>query len=77
VAEPGPGPKLRARTRRERRTLVFVDESGFYLLPGKVRTYAPRGETPILDEWQTRDHLSVMGGLTVAGRCTSWSARNR
>jgi transposase len=61
-------PALWARTRRERRTLVFVDESGFYLLPGKVRTYAPRGETPILDEWQTRDHLSVMGGLTPGGK---------
>jgi transposase len=61
-------PELWARTRRERRTLVFVDESGFYLLPGKVRTYAPRGETPILDEWQTRDHLSVMGGLTPGGK---------
>lgn len=61
-------PGLWARTRRERRTLVFVDESGFHLLPGKVRTYAPEGEPPILDEWQTRDHLSVMGGLTVAGK---------
>jgi transposase len=61
-------PGLWARTRRERRTPVFVDESGFYLLPGKVRTYAPQGETPILDEWQTRDHLSVMGGLTPAGK---------
>jgi transposase len=61
-------PPLWTRTRRERRTLVFVDESGFYLLPGKVRTYAPRGETPILDQWQTRDHRSVMGGLTPAGK---------
>ena len=61
-------PALWTRTRRERRALVFVDESGFYLLPGKVRTYAPRGETPILDEWQTHDHLSVMGGLTPAGK---------
>jgi transposase len=61
-------PQLWKKTRRERRTLVFVDESGFYLLPGKVRTYAPRGETPILDEWQTHDHLSVMGALTPAGK---------
>jgi len=61
-------PELWARTRRERRALAFVDESGFYLLPGKVRTYAPKGETPILDQWQTRDHLSVMGGLTPGGK---------
>jgi transposase len=61
-------PALQQRARRERRTLVFVDESGFYLLPGVVKTYAPRGQTPILDEWQTRDHLSVMGGLTPTGK---------
>jgi transposase len=61
-------PALRARAKRERRTLVFVDEAGFYLLPGVVRTYGPRGQTPIIPEWQTRDHLSVMGGVTPAGR---------
>ena len=32
----------------EGRTVVFVDQSGFYLLPGKVRTYAPVGQTPII-----------------------------
>jgi transposase len=51
----------------ERRTLVFIDESGFYLLPGVVRTYAPRGQTPLLHPYQTRDHLSVMSGITLAG----------
>lgn len=61
-------PQLKAEARRERRTLVFVDESGFYLLPGKVRTYAPEAHTPIIREWQTRDHLSVMGGVTLTGR---------
>jgi transposase len=61
-------PQLRSRARRERRTVVFVDEAGFYLLPGVVRTYAPRGQTPVIDEWQTRDHLSVMGGLTPDSR---------
>jgi transposase len=61
-------PELRRRARRERRTLVFVDEAGFYLLPGVVRTYAPAGLTPVIAEWQTRDHLSVMGGMTPAGK---------
>lgn len=61
-------PELRRRARRERRALVFEDESGFYLLPGVVRTYAPEGLTPVLREKQTRDHLSVMGGMTPAGR---------
>ena len=48
--------------------LVFEDESGFYLLPGVVRTYAPEGQTPVIREKQTRDHLSVMGGMTPAGK---------
>ena len=31
-------PALKEKARRQRRTLVFVDESGFYLLPGVVKT---------------------------------------
>ena len=61
-------PELRRRARRERRVLVFEDESGFYLLPGVVRTYAPEARTPVIREKQTRDHLSVMGGMTPAGK---------
>ena len=48
-----------------------MDESGFYLLPGVVKTYGPRGETPVVDEWQTRDHLSVMGGRDAEGKVYS------
>jgi transposase len=47
---------------------LFVDESGFYLLPGRAKTYSPAGVTPVIYEWQTRDHLSVMAGLTRRGR---------
>lgn len=61
-------PKLVRQAKRERRTLVFVDESAFYLLPSKVRTYAPEGLTPVLRRRQTRDHLSVMGCVTIDGR---------
>ena len=61
-------PELRKRASRERRVLVFEDESGFYLLPGLVRTYAPAGKTPVIREKQTRDHLSVMGGMTPEGK---------
>jgi transposase len=61
-------PKLLARARRERRTPVFTDESGFYLLPAVVRTYGPKGETPVIYHWATRDHLSVMGAVTTGRR---------
>jgi hypothetical protein len=36
---------------------LFVDQSGFYLLPTVVHTYAPVGQTPILHKRLTRDHL--------------------
>jgi transposase len=61
-------PELQRRARRERRVLVFEDESGFYLLPGLVRTYAPAGRTPVIRVRQSRDHLSVMGGMTPEGK---------
>jgi transposase len=61
-------PRLKERASRERRTLVLMDESGFYLLPGVVKTYAPKGQTPVLREWQSRDHLSIMGAITPQGK---------
>jgi len=48
--------------------VVWVDESAFYLLPGVVRTYAPKGQTPILRLPLTRDHLSAISGITQGGR---------
>jgi len=47
---------------------VWVDESGFYLLPARVRTYAPRGQTPILHVPLTRDHLSASSAVTARGQ---------
>ena len=47
--------------------MVFVDESGFYLMPGRVRTYAPCGQTPVLRWPYTRDHVSGMSGITMDG----------
>ncbi|WP_338251022.1 IS630 family transposase [Dictyobacter halimunensis] len=48
--------------------MVFVDESGFYLLPMAVRTYAPVGQTPVLRVPLTRDHVSAIGAITPEGR---------
>jgi transposase len=45
-----------------------VDQSGFYLLPTVVRTYAPIGQTPILQEQLSRDHLSVISGISLEGK---------
>lgn len=47
---------------------MFVDEAGFYLLPAIQATYAPVGETPVLPEQVTHDHLSVISAVTPDGR---------
>jgi DDE superfamily endonuclease len=52
----------------EGRTVVFTDQTGFYLLPSKVRTYAPVGQTPIIRAPLRRDHLSARGGITPEGK---------
>ena len=49
-------------------TIVWVDESGFYLLPLAVRTWAPRGQTPILPCWDTRDKISAISAVTLTPR---------
>jgi hypothetical protein len=56
------------RALKEGRTIAFADQSGFYLLPSVVRTYAPVGQTPVLHERLTRDHLSAMSAITLEGK---------
>ena len=53
---------------KEGRSILFVDQSGFYLLPTVARTYAPIGQTPVLREHLSRDHLSVISGITLEGK---------
>ncbi len=48
--------------------MVFVDESGFYLQPMVMRTYAPTGKTPVIRHFLSRDHLSVISGITPNGK---------
>ena len=55
---------------------LWVDESGCSLLPAAVRTYAPRGRTPILRVPLSRDHLSVISGISPDGEL-SLLARER
>lgn len=52
----------------EERTLLFIDESGFYLLPSVARTYAPKGETPLLRHTLSHDHLSVIGAVGLSAK---------
>jgi transposase len=54
--------------RAEGWTIVWVDESAFYLLPHAVRTRAPRRQTPVLHVPLTHDHLAAISGITLDGR---------
>lgn len=49
----------------EGRTIVFIDESGLSERPTRVRTWAPRGETPVLQYSFNWKQLSVIAGVSV------------
>jgi len=56
------------RAEAPQQTILFLDESGFSPLPSVVRPYAPVGQTPMLREWYTRDHLAAIGAISPAGK---------
>jgi DDE superfamily endonuclease len=49
---------------RQRRIIVFVDESGLSERPTRVRTWAPKGQTPVLQYSFNWKQLSAMAGVT-------------
>ena len=52
------------KAQKEGRTIVFIDESGLSQRPHRCRTWAPRGQTPVLQyhfNWKT---ISVAAGMT-------------
>jgi transposase len=57
--------RYKKKARRERRPIVFIDESGLSARPTRVRTWAPRGQTPVLHETFNWKSLSIIGGLAL------------
>jgi transposase len=49
---------------RQGRIIVFIDESGLSERPCRARTWAPRGETPVLQYSFSWKQLSVIAGVT-------------
>lgn len=45
---------------------MFIDESGFLLIPHVVKTWAPVGQTPIHRHSYRRDRVSVISGVSVS-----------
>lgn len=62
-------PRIKRRAARTHAHLVFIDETGFLLLPLVRRTWAPRGQTPILrHRVGHRRKVSAIGGLSISPR---------
>ena len=46
--------------------LVFIDESGFLLIPSVRKTWSPVGQTPILFHRDRHDRISAISGIAVS-----------
>jgi len=54
---------------RRRAAIVFIDEAGFLMAPLVRRTWAPRGQTPVLTQrGRSRRKVSVIGALVISPR---------
>ena len=58
-------PALQAQAQAEKSPIVFVDESGLTQKPAAKSTWAPEGETPVLELNFNGKKLSVIGGITL------------
>ncbi len=58
-------PEICAKAKAEDRTIVFVDECGFSQKSTAKRTWAPEGETPVVQMNFNWDKLSVIGGISL------------
>lgn len=60
-------PAVREKAENEGRTILFVDETAFYLCPTVTKTWSPVGQAPIIHAPSSHDHLSAIGGMTYGG----------
>jgi transposase len=59
-------PRILRQAWKRQAHVVFLDESGFQLTPSVRRTFAPRGQTPVLSCWDRRDRLSAISCITLS-----------
>jgi homospermidine synthase len=55
-------PALKKKCAAERRLIVFIDESGLRSGPTRVRTWAPKGCTPVVQFHFNWKHVSAIAG---------------
>ena len=56
--------RLKKIAARQGRVIVFIDESGLSERPCRARTWAPKGETPVLQYRFSWKQLSVIAGIS-------------
>jgi transposase len=56
--------RIKKNAERQNQTIVFVDESGLSERPHRCRTWAPKGQTPVLQYHFNWNLLSAMAGVT-------------
>jgi transposase len=61
--------RAQKKARRDGRLIVFIDESGLSQRPTRVRTWAVKGESPVVQFCFNWDHLSVIAGMHLRGVC--------
>ena len=59
-------PRILRQAFKRQAHVVFLDESGFQLTPSVRRTFAPRGQTPVLSCWDRRDRISAISCITLS-----------
>src|ERR1700686_1606434 len=55
---------VKKKAKKQGRIIVFIDESGLSERPHRCRTWAPRGQTPVLQYHFNWKMLSAMAGVT-------------
>src|SRR5271155_3554527 len=58
------GARTKKIAARQGRVIVFIDESGLSERPCRARTWAPKGQTPVLQYSFSWKQLSVIAGLS-------------
>ncbi len=59
-------PQILEDAQQKKAYLVFVDESGFMLSPTIRRTFAPRGQSPVIKVMDPHSRISAIGAITVS-----------
>ncbi|EQD71227.1 ISXoo2 transposase [mine drainage metagenome] len=60
-------PGIMEHAHRTKATVVFVDESGKQTTPNVRKSWAKKGETPVLRCSGSRKRLNIVGGVTLKG----------